>query len=243
MILLRQYGLPLILALLLHAGVAAALVRGWESGAGDDPRVVVPRIIHAHLLVVEKPAPQSVSPQVKPAPPPAKPAPAKPLPKPVATPKPAPPKPPPPKPEQRDAEAERRAQAEVRRQQRLRELYESSTALALQEEVVDAGQAQASTMTYVDAISRAIVAEWSRPPSARNDMAARIQVDLTPSGDLLGVLVLESSGNNAFDRSAEAAVHKAARTLGRFPVPADHSLFEAEFRHLTLLFKPTDLLR
>ena len=234
----RDYGAPLVLALLLHAGVAAALLRGWDAEA-DEPQVVTPRIIQAQLLVMEKPVPKPRPRSVPTAPPKPKPAPAKPLPKP----EPQAPKPPPkalPKP---DPEVERRAREEAARQQRLQELMERSTKLALDEDVAEESVIEADTMTYADAISRAIVAAWSRPPSARNDMQARLQVDLTPSGDLIGVRVLDSSGNPAFDRSAETAVRKAARTLGTFPVPPEQSLFEAHFRHFTLLFKPEDLLR
>ena len=51
--------------------------------------------------------------------------------------------------------------------------------------------------------------------------------------------ILESSGNSAFDRSAEVAVRK----VGRFEVPKETRLFEGNFRRFTLLFKPEDLLR
>ena len=234
---LRDYGTALLLAALLHAGVAAVLLRGWEAEA-EESQVVTPRIINAQLLVLEKPVRQ---PKPTPAPvrtpPKPKPEPSKPPPRPkpeAVVPK------PPPKP---DPEVERRAREEAARQQRLRELMERSTALALDEEAAEERTVDADTMTYADAISRAIVAEWSRPPSARNDMQARLQVDLTPSGDLIGVQVVDTSGNAAFDRSAQTAVRKAARTLGRFPVPPERSVFEAHFRHFTLLFKPEDLLR
>ena len=52
-------------------------------------------------------------------------------------------------------------------------------------------------------------------------------------------MILESSGNAAFDRSAENAVRKVTR----FDVPRDNRLFEKHFRSFTLLFKPEDLLR
>ena len=235
---LRDYGVALVLALLLHASVAAALLRGWDAEA-EESQVVTPRIIKAQLLVLEKPvrtpkpkpAPARTPP--KPTPEPSKPPPPKPKPETVV------PKPPP-KP---DPDVERRAREEAARQQRLRELMERSTALALDEEAAEERTVDADTMTYADAISGAIVAEWSRPPSARNDMQARLQVDLTPSGDLIGVQIVDTSGNPAFDRSAQTAVRKAARTLGRFPVPPERSVFEKHFRHFTLLFKPEDLLR
>ena len=240
---LRDYGGPLVLALLLHAGVFGALSRNWQSEA-DDTRVASPRIIQAALLTMEKPQRRKPIDLAEPPPSPPKPAAKPPPPPPKAKPKPVPTPPPDTEAERREREQAARERAEAERQQRLRELMEQSTLLALADEDVEsAGQADADTMTYVAAITRAIVLEWSRPPSARNDMEARLQVDLTPAGDLLGVQIVDSSGNEAFDRSAEAAVRKAARELGTFPVPDDLSVFETHFRRLTLLFKPEDLLR
>ena len=225
----REYAGPLLLALLLHAGVAAALLRGWQSDGDDMPRLVQPRIIEASILVMDKPAPRPPLPSAKPdpVPPPAarEPDPFKPEPK------------PPPRP---DPEIERRAQAEAARQRRLRELAEQSTVQAFESEAADLAEAtaDAQTMTYMDAINRAIVAQWSRPPSARNDMKARFRVELVPSGELLGVMLLETSGNAAFDRSAEIAIRKASP----FEMPPGHDVFEAHFRRFTLLFNPQDLL-
>lgn len=228
---LREYTGPVLLALLLHAAIAAALVRGWQPDGDDMPRLVQPRIIEASILVMDKPAPRPPLPSAKPDPaPPAQsqPEPVKPEPKPE----------PPPRP---DSEIERRVQEEAARQRRLRELAEQSTVQAFESEAADLAEAtaDAQTMTYMDAINRAIVAQWSRPPSARNDMKARFRVELVPSGELLGVMLLETSGNAAFDRSAEIAIRKASP----FEMPPDHDVFEAHFRRFTLLFSPQDLLR
>ncbi|MCY4095145.1 MAG: cell envelope integrity protein TolA [Gammaproteobacteria bacterium] len=92
---------------------------------------------------------------------------------------------------------------------------------------------------YITEIYLAIVQNWSRPPSARNDMSAIVLVELFPSGDLNTVGVIESSGDAAFDRSALNAVRRAAP----FTVPDDLALFESSFRSFTLNFKPEDLLR
>ncbi len=229
----RDYLMPLTLALLLHAGVAAALLRGWQVGI-DRSRPVEPRAIEAKLLVLNRPVPKLVSAQPKPDPLPNPAPPAKPKPKPP------PPKPRAEQPPPRDLEAERRAQQEAEQQARLRKLAARATAQALEAEAgnLDEG-ADEATMGYVDGIYRAIVAQWSRPPSARNDMQARLLVELVPTGELLTVTLLESSGNPAFDRSAEVAVRK----VGRFDVPQESGLFEAEFRRFKLLFKPQDLLR
>ena len=66
-----------------------------------------------------------------------------------------------------------------------------------------------------------------------------MRVDLVPTGDLVNVTVVESSGNPAFDRSAEQAVRKA----GKFEVPKESALFESKFRRFNLLFQPEDLFR
>lgn len=231
----REYVLPLLLALLLHAGVAATLAHGWER-TPELPRVVQPKAIEAKLLVIDKPAakPPAKLPRATPAAPkPAAPKPAKPEPKP----KPAPKPPPKPKPDAAAEEARKRAEAE----QRLRAIEEEATRRALQDEAADIEQrlSEQAAMTYVQAIRRAISREWTRPPSARNGMVARLKLHLAPTGELLSVELVTSSGNVHYDRSVE----RAARKVRRFEVPKDRRLFEAEFRQFTILFRPEDLLR
>ena len=58
-------------------------------------------------------------------------------------------------------------------------------------------------------------------------------------GEVVAVSIVESSGNGAFDRSAEQAVRRARR----FEVPEQNSIFEAHFRQFYFLFQPEDLLR
>lgn len=140
-------------------------------------------------------------------------------------------------------QAEERAR-EQERQERLDALSQSAFQDALQEEASElaALDAQADAevaQSYRQGIYQAVVANWSRPPSARNRMEAKLLVELVPTGDVVSVTVVESSGNVAFDRSAEAAVRKARR----FEVPKEPEVFERYFRRFTLLFRPEDLLR
>ena len=228
----RDYALPLILAVGLHAGVVGLLMQNWQ-GPTDTDETVMPTVTHVTLITVDRPKPRPAPPKVELPPPKPQTAPPKPPPKPAAQPIPQPDR-------EADREAERREREQRERERRLKELQEQSTQRALDEELFDLreGPNQEEAMSYVAGIYSAIVAEWSRPPSARNDMQARFRVDLLPSGDLMSLTLLESSGNNAFDRSAEAAVRK----VGRFEVPSG-KLFEDKFRRFTLLFKPEDLLR
>ncbi len=230
----RDYSLPLLLAFGVHAAVALALSHGWKPPA-VEPRIIKPDIVNAALLVLERP---------KPAPAP------RPAPKPKPKPKPDRPVAEPQKPkidplaeqrrEQEEAERERQREEEAR-QKRLNALAESAFEQELEREVTDLGQGADDTaaLTYSDGIYRAVVANWSRPPSARNDMEAHLQVELIPTGEIVSVTVISSSGNSAFDRSAQSAVRKARR----FEVPSEIGLFERHFRSFVLLFKPQDLLR
>ena len=133
---------------------------------------------------------------------------------------------------------------EAARQQRLQALADTAFLNSIQNESQDlaqeaAGDEEAVAQSFRYGIYQRVVSNWSRPPSARNGMQARLQVELVPTGDVVAVMLVESSGNAAFDQSAEAAVKKA----GRFEVPKENALFERYFRRFTLLFKPEDLLR
>jgi colicin import membrane protein len=70
-------------------------------------------------------------------------------------------------------------------------------------------------------------------------MEALLAIQLIPSGDVISVTLLKSSGSTAFDRSALNAVEKA----GSFPelqnLPSRE--FEKSFRRFRLLFRPEDL--
>lgn len=118
-------------------------------------------------------------------------------------------------------------------------LMEKALALAIQDEqeyrkaVTDDEKA----MAYVAQIKREIGQNWSRPPSARNGMQAVLRVFLVPTGDVVNVTVEDSSGNEAFDRSAVLAVQKTER----FVVPDDSRQFERNFREFEIVFRPEDL--
>ena len=134
-------------------------------------------------------------------------------------------------------ELERSKQLDREREERKR--TEQSLSLAILDEqkyrraITDDEKAQA----YVAQITRDIVRNWSRPPSARNGMETILKVFLAPTGEVVDVTVTDGSGSEAFDRSAMLAVRKAERFL----VPTDRRQFERNFREFTVLFRPEDL--
>lgn len=98
-------------------------------------------------------------------------------------------------------------------------------------------QDEVDAMTYYQLIERQISVNWSRPPSTRNGMMVGLEIHLLPNGELLDVFIIQSSGDDATDLSAERAVRK----VSRFQVPQDIRLFERHFRKIEIGFRPEDL--
>jgi colicin import membrane protein len=242
---------PALATLALHGFMLYALTVNWS---GTEERVIkvkpAPKVINARLVDVSefrprpKPKPKAVSkPRSKPKPKPkavskprskprtvaAKPKP-KVQPKPVVKKTPAPAKPKPKvEPEPRITEEE------------LAAITRADLARAVEEEQQFEAAVTADEMTasFSSLIQQAVVNYWSRPPSARNGMEALLEIQLIPTGEVVNVRVLKSSGNAAFDRSAMNAVQKA----GSFPelqqLPGRE--FEKNFRRFHLKFRPEDL--
>lgn len=74
---------------------------------------------------------------------------------------------------------------------------------------------------------------WLRPLSAQGGMTCIIAIRTTATGQVIGATVTKSSGDEAFDRSAEAAVRKASP----LPMPPDPKVAE-QFLSFSLRFKP-----
>tara|TARA_B110000503_G_scaffold22048_1_gene33784 strand:- start:1460 stop:2209 length:750 start_codon:yes stop_codon:yes gene_type:complete len=230
---------PALVTLLIHGLLLYLLTANWETAEREIIRAKpAPNVINARLVDISeiskpkaappKPKAVTVKPKSKPKATPPKPKAVTPTPKPAPpkpnpTPKPTPAKPTPPQQSNRDAFA-----AIVR--------DELATADAQQQATVTAGEMSAS---FVSLIQRTVVNYWSRPPSARNGMECELSIQLIPTGEVVNVTLVRSSGNSAFDSSAINAVQKA----GAFPelqnLPSRE--FEKNFRRLTLIFKPEDL--
>ena len=257
MALLRDYTLPFFLAALLHGGIFAMMLIVWPSAAVVPAQTIKPPTINASLIVMQaKPAarqkPNQDAGQAAQQRASADKAKALQLKQKRA--------------EQEKARKDKEARAKAAREkaakdkadqdqaakaraeaarlkqlQALGQLADSAFEQALEAENLslqaesDAEQAQ----SYRGGIYELVRQQWSRPPSARNGMQAKLLVELIPTGDVIAVTVVESSGNAAFDRSAEQAV----RSARRFVVPTENALFEQYFRRFYFLFRPEDLLR
>ncbi|HEX6591097.1 MAG TPA: cell envelope integrity protein TolA, partial [Moraxellaceae bacterium] len=90
---------------------------------------------------------------------------------------------------------------------------------------------------YQRLINQRVVTKWNRPLTARNGMVTTLRITVLPGGEVGNVVTVKSSGDAAFDASAEEAVRKSSP----LPVPTDPTVFNQYFRVITLKFNPEDL--
>jgi TonB family protein len=227
------FGIPALVALLVHLLFVFALEGGWTTAS---PTITAqPQVIQASLVSLAKPKPKpKPRPKHKPKPKAVEP---KPEPKPAPTPAPQVEAPPPEPVIEQPESAPEISQAE-----RLAELQREL--MAGFEDLPDADDQQPSEevdeVQQVAGLMQArITQNWRRPPSARNGMEVLLIISLVPTGEVVGISVSSSSGSTAFDRSAIAAVERVAR----FPEVTVLSIsdFERYFRRFPLRFKPEDL--
>ena len=149
---------------------------------------------------------------------------------------------------QQERERQERTRVEQQRElveaERLRQEEEVERQRQAEEVAVVAAEAARTEFELVQSatalIQQALQQVWNRPPSARNGMRAILRIRMLPTGELLEASITQSSGDSAFDRSAENAVYSASpfAELQNLPI----NVFNTNFRTLTLIFEPEDLL-
>ena len=148
--------------------------------------------------------------------------------------------------ERQQALAEQQAEEDRRLAEELEQEEEMLQAMAAEEEeqrLLEEQRAKEQAETnarilndYAGQIRAKVSSIWRYPPSARPNMETTVQIQLVPSGEVISVDIVTSSGNTALDRSVLAAVKKAQP----LPVPENIQLFEQEFRKFTMAFRPED---
>ena len=147
--------------------------------------------------------------------------------------------------ERQQQEREESEKRELAEREELERQQEAERNRALEENAAEA-QAEAARTEFelvqsaTAIIQQAVQQVWNRPPSARNGMRAILQIQMLPTGELLDVRITQTSGDAAFDRASENAVYSAAPFTELRDLPIN--IFNANFRTLSLIFQPEDLL-
>ena len=130
------------------------------------------------------------------------------------------------------ADAEKRAAAEKRRKAEAARKRREAKARRQREadlrKSLEAEQNSRAIRLFAIAVGDKVTGNWRRPPGTSVGLSCKVRVRLSTNGTVLGVQVVKSSGNTAFDRSAEAAVFKSD------PLPAP----PAGMREITFIFDP-----
>jgi colicin import membrane protein len=237
------YGRSFTLAFVIHAVLLAVLFLGVriQSSAPESVQVELwepPPPPQVRPVEPPKPLPPKVEPE------PPKPEPkiekpqivekAAPKPKPKPEPKKAEPKPKPvpkaePKPPARDLELEQRMRDQLAQEQA------ASEARRAKEQAVRAqASARARALNeYIARIQAKVKSNWILPLDLQGNPEAIFLVSQLPSGEVLSVRIVKSSGNPAYDTAVERAILKSSP----LPLPAAREDFS---RELKLTFRPQD---
>ncbi|MDB3966586.1 TonB C-terminal domain-containing protein [Porticoccaceae bacterium] len=91
--------------------------------------------------------------------------------------------------------------------------------------------------TYAD-FSRQIIDEilihWKSPQTSNDTLETIVNVRLVPTGRIVGVNIIKSSGNNSFDKRIEMTLFKVEQFKSLSSM--DSKMFEESFRSLQLRF-------
>jgi colicin import membrane protein len=89
---------------------------------------------------------------------------------------------------------------------------------------------------YKALIINAIGQQWILPENVDKNLSSQFRIRLAPSGTVLEVSLIRSSGDAILDRSAQTAIYKASP----LPVPADPMAFDL-FRDISLTVRPENV--
>lgn len=228
------YVLASVLAIIIHAGLAALLIAYHDEIANIqllEPEPLKLTLVQTDLqpidiksiqskLIIEKAPPKPV---VKPA----RPTPKKVTPKKTKAKKkktqPKKPKPKKKKPQPDPLDT------------KLKQIKQTQKPQAQETQIPDSPELKVAKR-YVARIQKQIEKNWTKPLNVQYQEMAGLKVLirllLSQEGRLEKAQIIQSSGNSQFDRSALNAV----RRTGQFQVPGDVDVFEKYFRHLTISY-------
>ena len=119
-----------------------------------------------------------------------------------------------------------------------RAFIESSiTNLLTEEAEVEVSKEQQEIAMYAQRIISTIEDAWMKPRNIPENLVANLRLKIRPSGRIIGVDLIKSSGNIRFDNSALQAVRRVEAFNFFNSIPK--TLFEKEFQVISISFNPS----
>jgi colicin import membrane protein len=127
-----------------------------------------------------------------------------------------------------EAEKKRKEEEEAKRkvgEEKLKQAMAAEEARLREEESRLNAQRRAGMVNqYLAGITRKVQGNWLRLPGMPQDFSCKVWLKQIPSGEIIDVRIIESSGNIMLDRSVEAAVWKSSP----LPAPPSPDIFDRE---------------
>ena len=119
-----------------------------------------------------------------------------------------------------------------------RALIESSiTNLLTEEAEVEVSKEQREIAMYAQRIISTIEDAWMKPRNIPENLVANLRLKIRPSGRIIGIDLIKSSGNIRFDNSVLQAVRRVE--VFNFFNSIPKTLFEKEFQVISISFNPS----
>ena len=119
-----------------------------------------------------------------------------------------------------------------------RAFIESSiTNLLTEEAEVEVSKEQQEIAMYAQRIISIIEDAWMKPRNIPENLVANLRLKIRPSGRIIGVDLIKSSGNIRFDNSALQAVRRVE--VFNFFNSIPKTIFEKEFQVISISFNPS----
>lgn len=131
--------------------------------------------------------------------------------------------------EQRQQAARQEAEQSI-----LDQLKDEEDFLQQQQAERDAKRAAELEAQYLALIRSEISSVWRYPPAVDSRQEVVLRLTLVPTGEVIQIEMISSSGNLSLDRSVERAIRESSP----LPVPDNITVFEQSFRQFTMKFRP-----
>jgi TonB family protein len=119
-----------------------------------------------------------------------------------------------------------------------RAFIESSiTNLLTEEAEVEVSKEQQEIAMYAQRIISTIEDAWMKPRNIPENLVANLRLKIRPSGRIIGIDLIKSSGNIRFDNSVLQAVRRVE--VFNFFNSIPKTLFEKEFQVISISFNPS----
>ena len=119
-----------------------------------------------------------------------------------------------------------------------RAFIESSiTNLLTEEAEVEVSKEQQEIAMYAQRVISTIEDAWMKPRNIPENLVANLRLKIRPSGRIIGVDLIKSSGNIRFDNSVLQAVRRVE--VFNFFNSIPKTLFEKEFQVISISFNPS----